>query len=131
MQVAPWSRAKLLRGFALDHGYATAEFAMILPAVLFIGFTLIWALSLFFTQLQIQTAAYSIARDIGRGQTDDSNQNVHLPHGFKLEKTFAPDYVTVKISVHKDLLGRRLPVGIDMSTSSVAELERSGGNQTQ
>ena len=122
------SRAKHLRSFALDRGFATAEFAIVLPAVVFVGAMLLWALSLFITQLEIQSASYSIARDISRGQLDSTIQESQLPADYNVHTTISNNFVTVKIDVRKSLMNQRLPWGIELSAIAISELERSGAS---
>lgn len=124
------SRARLLRGLALDRGFATAEFAMVLPAVVLVGVMILWVLSLFITQFQIQSASYSIARNIARYQTDRYDPQKQLPADFEVQKTITNNLVTVKVGVHKTLLNQRVPWGVNLSAVSVSELERLSVDQT-
>jgi len=128
MSRSDWSRAKQLRSFALDRGFATAEFAIVLPAVVLVGAMLLWVLSLFITQLEIQSASYSIARDISRGQVASGNLGSHLPANYEVNKTITNNFVTVKINVQKSLLNQRLPWGIELSAIAISELERSNAS---
>jgi len=129
MSMPHWSRAKQLRSFALDRGFATAEFAIVLPAVVLVGAMILWALSLFITQLQLQSASYSIAREIARGQTNVANLQEQLPSDFKVAKMISNDSVTVKIEVRKSILNQKLPWAIQLSAMAVSELERSNVDQ--
>jgi len=128
MSLPDWSRAKLLRSFALDRGFATAEFAIVLPAVVLVGAMLLWVLSLFITQLEIQSASYSIARDISRGQIINANLESQLPADYKVRKTITNNFVTVEIGVRKPLMNQRLPWGIELSAIAISELERSNAS---
>lgn len=119
-----WSRARLLRSFALDRGFATAEFAVVLPAVIFIGAIILWVLSLFITQLQIQSASYVIARNVARDQQESSFAHEHIPTEFKVQKTIQNNLVTVKVSVRKSVLNQRIPWAVELSAVTVSELER-------
>ena len=123
------SRARLLRSLALDRGFATAEFAMVLPAVFLMGVMILWVLSLFITQIQIQSASYLIARDVARNQMDIYDPQKQLPADFEVHKTITNNLVTVKVSVHKSLLNQRVPCGVDLSAVSIAELERLSVDQ--
>jgi len=129
MPMPNWSRAKPLRSFALDRGFATAEFAMVLPAVVLVGAMILWALSLFITQLQLQSASYSIARQIARGETNVANLQNQLPSDFKVQRVISNNSVTVKIAVRKSLLNQQVPWAIQLSAIAVSELERSNVDQ--
>lgn len=124
------SRARLLRSLALDRGFATAEFAMVLPAVVLVGVMILWVLSLFITQIQIQSASYLIARDVARNQMNIYDPQKQLPADFEVHKTITNNFVTVKVRVHKSLLNQRVPWGVDLSAVSIAELERLSVEQT-
>jgi len=117
------SRAKLLRNFALDHGYATAEFAVVLPAVVFVGALILWVFSLLITQFQIQSASYEMARNLARGQ-DISTAVNKFPSDFKLQKIVESDNVIVKISVRKSLMNRHVPWGIELAALATSQLEQ-------
>lgn len=119
-----WSRARLLRSFALDRGFATAEFAVVLPAVIFVGAIILWVLSLFITQLQIQSASYVIARNVARGQQESAFAHEHIPTEFRVQKTIQNNLVTVKVSVRKSVLNQRIPWAVELSAVAVSELER-------
>ena len=124
------SRARLLRSFALDRGFATAEFAIVLPAVVLVGAMVLWVLSLFFTQLQIQAASYSLARNLSRGQMDIAVLQTQLPSGYKVQKSVNNNFVTVRIGVRKSLLNQPIPWGVDLEALAVCELERSSADAT-
>ena len=53
-----------------NHGYAVAEFAVMLPAVIFLMTILLWLLNLCFTQIQLETSAGTIARQLSRDGAD-------------------------------------------------------------
>ena len=124
MSLPCWSRAKASRGFALDHGFATAEFAIVLPAVVFVLAFIMWVLSLFITQLQIQSASYSIARNIARGEIGINDTQSQFPAEYKIQKIVANNFVTVKVDVQKSLLNQRVPWAVELSAVAVSEMER-------
>lgn len=130
MSQARRSRAQPLRSFALDRGFATAEFAMVLPAVVLIGAMIVWVLSLFITQLQIQTAAYSIARSTASGQIDSAEMQNQLPANFRIKKIVSSNYVTVEIDVRKPLMNQRVPWGIELSAVAISRLEQTSATQS-
>lgn len=124
MQMPLWSRAKSLRSFALDHGYATAEFAVLMPAVVLVGAVLLWVFSLVISQFQIQSASYAIARNLARGQQINILGMNKLPSSYQVQKVFEDGLVTVKVTVHKPLMNQHLPLGVELSAISSAQLER-------
>ena len=128
MSLSCRSRARLLRSFALDRGFATAEFAIVLPAVVLVAAMVLWVLSLFFTQLQIQAASYSMARNLSRGQLDIAGLQAQLPSNYKVQESAANNFVTVRVGVHKSLLNQRIPWGVDLEALAVSELERSSAD---
>lgn len=130
MSLARRSRAQLLRSFALDRGFATAEFAMVLPAVLLVGAMIVWVLSLSITQLQIQSAAYSIARSTASGQTDVAEMPNKFPANFRIKKIISSNYVTVEIDVRKPLMNQHVPLGVDLSAVAISKLERTSATQS-
>ena len=103
---------------------------MVLPAVFLMGVMILWVLSLFITQIQIQSASYLIARDVARNQMNIYDPQKQLPADFEVHKTITNNFVTVKVRVHKSLLNQRVPWGVDLSAVSIAELERLSVEQT-
>ena len=66
------------------HGYAVAEFAVVMPAILFVVAIVISIFGITTTQLQLESAAVMGARIIGRGDPlPDSYQN-SLPFGTQI-----------------------------------------------
>jgi len=66
------------------HGYAVAEFAIVLPAILFVVAIVISLLGITTTQLQLESGAVMGARIIGRGDPLPDSYRNSLPFGTQI-----------------------------------------------
>jgi len=66
------------------HGYAVAEFAVVLPAILFVVAIVISLLGITTTQLQLESGAVMGARIIGRGDPLPDSYRNSLPFGTQI-----------------------------------------------
>jgi hypothetical protein len=124
----PKSRARLLRSLALDAGFATAEFAVVLPAVIFMGAVLIWALSLCVTQLQIESAAYSATRELIRGDKIPTSLLAALPPNSTISQEVSGDVLTVSVSARQTIGIPGMPWSVELQAHSIGHLEHSASN---
>ena len=66
------------------HGYAVAEFAVVMPAILFVVAIVISLLGITTTQLQLESAAVMGARIVGRGDPLPDSYRNSLPLGTQI-----------------------------------------------
>lgn len=77
------------------HGYAVAEFAIVLPAILFIVAIIFTLLGITTTQLQLESSAAMGARIIGRGDPLPDSYRNSLPLGTQIASR--PDNEVVEV----------------------------------
>ena len=105
-------------GIAPESGYATAEFAMVLPALLLIGIGLIWIAGLCLTQLQIQNTAYLVAREVGSGQKIEQAIKPLQIRNLTFAEASDGKYVTIKVNTRRKLFF--LPTKLQVTLEAVA-----------
>jgi uncharacterized membrane protein len=66
------------------HGYAVAEFAIVLPAILFIASIIFTLIGVTTTQIQLESSAVMAARIIGRGDPLPDSYRNSLPVGTEI-----------------------------------------------
>ena len=66
------------------HGYAVAEFAIVLPAILFIASIIFTLIGITTTQIQLESSAVMAARIIGRGDPLPDSYRNSLPVGTEI-----------------------------------------------
>jgi len=105
------------------HGYAIAEFAMAIPALLIIVAISISLIGVTVTQIQLESAAALGARIIGRGDPIPDSFRNSLPKGTEVIVKPEVDVVEVTLKTARNFSGRFLPFRIDLSASARARLE--------
>jgi len=120
----PKSRARLLRSLALDAGFATAEFAVVLPAVIFIGSIFVWVLSLCVTQLQIESAAYWATRELIRGDKIPARLIDALPHNSTLREQRSGNILTVTVATKRTIRIPGIPWAVELKAHASGHLEK-------
>ena len=105
------------------HGYAIAEFAMVIPALLVIVAISVSLIGVTVTQIQLESAAALGARIIGRGDPIPDSFRNSLPPGTEVIVKPEVDVVEVTLKTARSFSGRFLPFRIDLSASARARLE--------
>lgn len=85
------------------HGYAVAEFAVVLPAILFVVAIVISLLGLTTTQLQLESGAAMGARIIGRGDPLPDWYRNSLPFGTQILATPEGEVVEVVLTTTRNI----------------------------
>jgi hypothetical protein len=105
------------------HGYAIAEFALALPALLIIVSMAVSLIGLTVTQIQLESSAALGARIIGRGDPIPDSFRNSLPEGTEI--TVEPDVEVVKFTLKTSRnIGLMLfPYRIELTANARARLE--------
>lgn len=105
------------------HGYAIAEFALAIPALLIIVSMAVSLIGLTVTQIQLESSAALGARIIGRGDPIPDSFRNSLPEGTEI--TVEPDVDVVKFTLKtsRNIGLMLLPYRIELTANSRARLE--------
>lgn len=106
-----------------NHGFATAEFAIVLPAVVLITGIFMWILSLCITQIKLESAAHVIARQESRGTTANNIVNELKSGGFSTQVDRVGEFVEVTVEGSRKLLSGGINFTVNMRAKSVAVAE--------
>jgi hypothetical protein len=108
-----------------NHGYAIAEFAMAIPALLIIVSMSVSLIGLTVTQLQLESSAALGARIIGRGDPIPDSFRNSLPAGTEIiiETELEAEVVQFTLKTTKNIGLMLLPYQIDLTASARARLE--------
>jgi hypothetical protein len=108
-----------------SHGYAIAEFAMAIPALLIIVAMSVSLVGLTVTQIQLESSAALGARIIGRGDPIPDSFRNSLPHGTEIfiEPDAEAEVVQFTLKTTKNIGLMLFPYRIDLTASSRARLE--------
>ncbi len=85
------------------HGYAVAEFAIVLPAILFVVAMAISLMGITATQIQLESSAALGARIIGRGDPLPDSYRNSLPAGTQILAKPDGDVVEVVLTTTQNL----------------------------
>ena len=106
-----------------SHGYAVAEFAIVLPAAVFVVAMVLGVFSIATTQIQLESAAAHAARIVGRGdKLPDSYRNA-LPENTSVIVTSLGDTIEVSLQTDYTLGPTWLDRDIELRASARARLE--------
>lgn len=105
------------------HGYAIAEFALAIPALLIIVSMAVSLIGLTVTQIQLESSAALGARIIGRGDPIPDSFRNSLPEGTEI--TVEPDVEVVKFTIKtsRNIGLMLLPYRIELTAHARARLE--------
>lgn len=105
------------------HGYAIAEFALAIPALLIIVSMAVSLIGLTVTQIQLESSAALGARIIGRGDPIPDSFRNSLPEGTEI--TVEPDVEVVKFTLKtsRNIGLILLPYRIELTAIARARLE--------
>jgi len=105
------------------HGYAIAEFAMAIPALLIVVAMSISIISLTVTQIKLESAAALGARIIGRGDPIPDSFRNSLPEGTEIIVKPEVEVVEVTLRTSKNLGLAIFPYELELTASARARLE--------
>lgn len=105
------------------HGYAIAEFALAIPALLMIVAISISLVSLTVTQIKLESAAALGARIIGRGDPIPDSFRNSLPEGTELTIHPKIEVVEVTLKTTKNLGLAIFPYQLELTATAWARLE--------
>lgn len=83
---------------ANESGYAVAELAMVLPALVMVAFLGLWIVNLGITELTMQTQVSQIARSLARGEKAQPEIDRATASGAALEITSDGSYMSVTVT---------------------------------
>jgi hypothetical protein len=108
-----------------SHGYAIAEFAMAIPALLIVVSMAISLIGVTVTQIQLESSAALGARIIGRGDPIPDSFRNSLPENTEIiiEPDVDAEVVQFTLKTTKNIGLMLFPYRIDLSASSRARLE--------
>jgi len=105
------------------HGYAIAEFAMAIPALLIVVAMSISLISLTVTQIKLESAAALGARIIGRGDPIPDSFRNSLPEGTEIIVKPEVEVVEVTLRTSKTFGLTIFPYELELLASARARLE--------
>lgn len=107
-----------------SHGYAIAEFAMAIPALLIVVSMAISLIGVTVTQIQLESSAALGARIIGRGDPIPDSFRNSLPYATEIiiEPDAEAEVVQFTLKTTKNI-GLLFPYRIDLTANSRARLE--------
>jgi hypothetical protein len=106
-----------------SHGYAIAEFAMAIPALLIIVAMCVSLIGLTVTQIQLESAAALGARIIGRGDSIPESFRNSLPAGTDIYVKPNSEVVEVTLKTKRSIGLEMFSLQIDLTASARSPLE--------
>lgn len=108
-----------------SNGYAIAEFALAIPALLIVVAMSVSLVGLTITQIQLESAAALGARIVGRGDPIPDSFRNSLPEGTEIviEPNVEAEVVQFTLKTTKNIGLMLFPYRIDLTASSRARLE--------
>ena len=108
-----------------SHGYAIAEFAMAIPALLIVVSMAVSLIGATVTQIQLESSAALGARIIGRGDPIPDSFRNSLPENTEIiiEPDADAEVVQFTLKTTKNIGLMLFPYRIDLTASSLARLE--------
>jgi hypothetical protein len=105
------------------HGYAIAEFAMVIPAVLIIVAMAVSLIGLTVTQIQLESAAALGARIVGRGDPIPDSFRNSLPKGTEIVVIPETDVVEFTLISPRNIGLEFFPYQLVLTANAHARLE--------
>jgi Flp pilus assembly protein TadG len=105
------------------HGYAVAEFAVVLPAILFVVAIVFVLMGITTTQIQLESSAAMAARIIGRGDPLPDSYRNSLPVGTQIFTKPDGDVVEVILTTTRNIGLPFLPHFFTLTATARARLE--------
>ena len=106
-----------------SQGFAVAEFAIVLPAVIFVAAMVISMLGITITQIQLESAAAHGARIVGRGDPIPDSYRNALPSNTTITTTPNGEIVEVTLHTNYSLGPSWFARHIELAASARARLE--------
>jgi len=108
-----------------SHGYAIAEFALVIPALLIVVAMSVSLVGLTVTQIQLESAATLGARIVGRGDPIPDSFRNSLPEGTEIviEPDVEAEVVNFTLETTKNIGLILVPYQIDLTARARARLE--------
>ena len=108
-----------------SHGYAIAEFALVIPALLIVVAMSVSLVGLTVTQIQLESAAALGARIVGRGDPIPDSFRNSLPDGTEIiiEPDVEAEVVNFTLETTKNIGLILVPYQIDLTANARARLE--------
>jgi Flp pilus assembly protein TadG len=108
-----------------SHGYAIAEFALAIPALLIVVAMSVSLVGLTVTQIQLESSAALGARIVGRGDPIPDSFRNSLPKETEIiiEPDTETEVVQFTLKTTKNIGSMLLPYRIDLTASARARLE--------
>jgi hypothetical protein len=105
------------------HGYAIAEFALAIPALLIIVSMAVSLIGLTVTQIQLESSAALGARIIGRGDPIPDSFRNSLPEGTEITVESDVEVVKFTLKTSRNAGLMLLPYRIELTANARARLE--------
>lgn len=105
------------------HGYAVAEFAIVLPAILFVAAIVFALIGITTTQIQLESSAAIAARIIGRGDPLPDSYRNSLPMGTQIFANPDGDVVEVILITTRSIGLPPLSHNFTLTATAWARLE--------
>jgi len=105
------------------HGYAVAEFAIVLPAILFVASIIFTLIGITTTQIQLESSAVMAARIIGRGDPLPDSYRNSLPVGTQIFAKPNGDVVEVILTTTRSIGLPLLSHDFTLTATAWARLE--------
>jgi len=106
-----------------NHGYAIAEFALAIPALLIVVAMSISMIGLSVTQIKLESAAALGARIVGRGDPIPDSFRNSLPEGTEIIIKPEVEVVEVTLKTNQDFGPRIFAYRIELTATARARLE--------
>lgn len=104
-------------------GYAVAEFAVVLPALIFITFIGMWCINVGIHQLHIQSISAAVARTASRGDSINAQVSAARSEGIHIEMVRDATTITVSAAQEVEISFPGMHTGIHLSSSSSELIE--------
>ena len=105
------------------HGYAVAEFAVVIPAILFVVAIVISLFGITTTQLQLESAAVMGARILGRGDPLPDSYRNSLPIGTHVTAIPEGEVVEVVLTTTRNIGLPSISYSFTLTAKARARLE--------
>jgi hypothetical protein len=106
-----------------DEGFAVAEFAVTIPALLFVAAIMTSTIGLAITQLKLETSAGAGARIVGRGDPLPDSFKAGLPSNTKIEVLPSGDLVQLHLISQREVGFQPFSHAVELHASAFARLE--------
>lgn len=104
-------------------GYAVAEFAVVLPALIFITFLGMWCINVGMHQLHIQSISAAVARTASRGDSINAQVDAARSEGIHLNMQRDATTITVSAAQEVEISFPGLHTGIQLTAFSSELIE--------